>query len=416
MASFVEAAGIDHLSPELEAIIFGAGVVAAAFLLSWAAEVAETEVSAALALAGVAFIAVLPEYAVDLYFAWQAGQEAAAGIPLEQMRYVHYATANMTGANRLLVGLAWPLVGLLWWLRTRGHVRLERGVSLELLAMLLATLFAFTIPIKGSIAWWDGLVLVGLFAVYIYLTSRLPQREPELVGPPKAIAALSKTPRRIAILALFLFSAAMILASAEPFAEGLLGVGHKLGVSEFIMVQWIAPLASEAPEVLVASLLTIRGDAVAGMMVLISSKVNQWTLLVGTLPFAYSISAGSLLALPLDARQAEEIWLTAAQSLLAVVVLVRLNLPAWGAFLLLVLWATQLGFTSTTARFAYVFLYLAASTILMLAQPARLRDAARLGPLALQIVREPQRAAEVVGGLSADPLADDASPPPKRGP
>ncbi|MFN3974000.1 MAG: sodium:calcium antiporter [Dehalococcoidia bacterium] len=391
----------------MEALVFGAGVVAAAFLLSWAAEVAESEVSAALALAGVALIAVLPEYAVDLYFAWQAGQEAAAGIPPERMQYVHYATANMTGANRLLVGLAWPLVGLLWWLRTRGHVRLERGVSLELLAMLLATLFAFTIPIKGSIAWWDGLVLVGLFALYIYLTSRLPQREPELVGPPMAIASLPKPWRRATIVALFLFSAGMILSSAEPFAEGLLGVGRKLGVSEFIMVQWIAPLASETPEVLVAGLLTIRGDAVAGMMVLISSKVNQWTLLVGTLPFAYSISAGSLLALPLDARQAEEIWLTAAQSLLAVVVLVRLNLPSWGAFLLLVLWATQLGFTSTAARFAYVFLYLGASTILMLAEPARLRDAARLPSWAIKTVREPERAAEPVGGAHSSP----ADPP-----
>ncbi|MCS7206782.1 MAG: hypothetical protein NZ951_02465 [Dehalococcoidia bacterium] len=412
VGAVIKATGIDHLAPELEAIIFGMGVVAAAFLLSWAAEVAEREVSAALALAAVALIAVLPEYAVDLYFAWQAGQEARAGVPFEEMTYVHYATANMTGANRLLVGMAWPLVAFLWWLQARQPLRLERGVSLELLAMLAATLYAFTIPVKRSIAWWDGLVLVGMFAFYLYLTSRLPRREPELMGPAKAIASLPTGRRRVAIVGIFLFSAAMILSSAEPFAEGLLEVGRQLGVSEFIMVQWIAPLASESGEILVAALLTIRGDAVAGMMVLVSSKVNQWTLLVGTLPFAYSISAGSLLNLPLDARQAEEIWLTAAQSLLAVAVLVRLNMTAWGALLLFVLWATQLGFTSTTARFIYIFIYLAASVVLMLAEPARLRDAVRLVPLAVQTVRQPETAHALGGGADSAPAPSGQNPPP----
>ena len=84
----------------------------------------------------------------------------------------------------------------------------------------------------------------------------------------------------------------MIIASAEPFAHGLVETGQKLNVSEFLLIQWIAPLASESPEVLVAALLAWRGRAAAGMGALISSKVNQWTLLIGTLPIAFMIGSG----------------------------------------------------------------------------------------------------------------------------
>src|SRR5215813_12047226 len=63
-----------ELSRPLAALFFGLSIVGAAFLLSWAAEVAQLDISAGLAIAVLAFIAVLPEYAVDLVFAWKGGQ------------------------------------------------------------------------------------------------------------------------------------------------------------------------------------------------------------------------------------------------------------------------------------------------------------------------------------------------------
>ena len=88
-----------HVPHVAAAVLFGAAIVGAAFVLSWAAEVAQLDISAGLAIAVLAFIAVLPEYAVDLYFAWSAGH-----VP----QNAHYAAANMTGSNRLLLGLGWP--------------------------------------------------------------------------------------------------------------------------------------------------------------------------------------------------------------------------------------------------------------------------------------------------------------------
>ena len=57
----------------MEALLFGLAIVGAAFILSWAAEVAQLDISAGLAIAVLAFIAVLPEYAVDIVFAWKGG-------------------------------------------------------------------------------------------------------------------------------------------------------------------------------------------------------------------------------------------------------------------------------------------------------------------------------------------------------
>src|SRR5947209_9375183 len=62
------------LSAALQAFLYGLAIVGAAFLLSWAAEAAQMDISAGLAIAVLAFIAVLPEYAVDLVFARKGGE------------------------------------------------------------------------------------------------------------------------------------------------------------------------------------------------------------------------------------------------------------------------------------------------------------------------------------------------------
>ena len=56
-------------APLAALLIYGGAVVAASFVLAWAAEAAEVDISGGLAVALLAVIAVLPEYAVDLYFA-----------------------------------------------------------------------------------------------------------------------------------------------------------------------------------------------------------------------------------------------------------------------------------------------------------------------------------------------------------
>ena len=73
-----------------------------------------------------------------------------------------------------------------------------------------------------------------------------------------------------------------------------------------------------------------------------SSKVNQWTLLVGTLPIVFAISSRALHGLPIDAVQREELFVTAAQSAFAVAVLANRRISVREACALLGLWAAQL--------------------------------------------------------------------------
>src|SRR6185295_19111595 len=125
------------LSHPIEALVYGLSIVGAAFLLSWAAEVAQLDMSAGLAIAILAFIAVLPEYAVDLVFAFKAGHAfrdfglacRAPGATTESP--CSLALANMTGANRLLIGIGWSLVVFVAWFRSRGAGRRFTEVTLE---------------------------------------------------------------------------------------------------------------------------------------------------------------------------------------------------------------------------------------------------------------------------------------------
>jgi cation:H+ antiporter len=345
------------VDPALASAAYGAGIVAGAFLLSWAAEVAELDISASLAIAILALIAVLPEYAIEAVLAWDAGAsfDPATGAVTEETSRV---AANVTGSNRLLIGLGWSAVILIFWLRRGSDVDLrgQAGVEIALLAVVTAALLP--IVVMGQVHIVLALGLIGIYIAYLWIGATSDAEEPELVGTAARIAALPVRRRRIMVVCLFLYAAAVILATAEPFVDGLVAMGTDFGVDEFILIQWIAPLASESPEVIVAVMFALRAQPVAGLTMLISASVNQLTLLVGSMAVLFSLSAGEVLSFPLDDRQATEFLLTAAVSAVAVLLIAR-RVVAWstGAILLL-LFAAHLFFPASEDRLRFVFIYL----------------------------------------------------------
>lgn len=358
-----------HPAPVLALVVFGGAVVAASFLLAWAAEAVQVDISGGLAIALLAFIAVLPEYAVDLYFAYTAGS---------QPEYVHYAAANLLGANQLVLGLGWPLVvivGLRAVGRRTGRSVRELVLSprrrLELVFVGVSGVLGFVMPLSGEIHLALGIVLLAVFAFYLRQVATQPQTEPELIGTPARLAALPTKPRRWLLGWLFLFAAVAVLASAEPFAHALIDTGTQLGVNKVLLVQWLAPLASEAPEFIVAILLALRGNADDGLGALLSSKVNQWTLLVGSLPIAY-IAGGGHVALPLDAHQVAETTLTAAQTMLGFAVILRLRFHLRWALLLLGLFIVQFALPWEAARYVIAAVYGALALALLVRAQARM--------------------------------------------
>ena len=344
-----------HIEPVVAALLFGAAIVGAAFLLSWAAEVIQLDVGSGLALALLALIAVLPEYAVDFVFTSNAGQEYAETGAATQ--WGPLALANMTGANQLLIGFGWPLVILLgtWRVKskqatfeeaegtTATEVTLARTQTVDIAYLTIASLYGLTLFLKDTLTLWDAAILVGIYVAYMIRLAGASPEEPHLVGPSAYIASLPRNTRRLFNYALFVVAAGIILAVAEAFAESLIEVGEAIGVSEFLLVKWLAPLASEAPELLVATLFAWRLAARTGIGALISSKVNQWTLLVGTLPIVFAIFARQFVGLPLDRIQQVELWVTAAQSVFAVAIIASRSISRTEAWVMLSLFVAQLG-------------------------------------------------------------------------
>jgi cation:H+ antiporter len=407
-----------HPSPGLGAVLFGLAIVGAAFILSWAAEVAQLFISAGLAIAVLAFIAVLPEYAVDMVFSFKGGRDyrasgfdpscRPAGLAEGIESNCSLALANMTGANRLLIGVGWSMVVFIAWWRLRkrasakevapkrvptpsgskleataGGIALERSHAVEVSFLLVATLYSLTLPFKTSITLVDAAVLVGIFVVYTIRISRAPAEEPHLVGPARWIGSFSTRSARLwTCIGLFVVAAGVILLCAEPFAHNLVETGEAFGISEFLLVQWLAPLASESPELLVAGLYAWRLNTNAGLGTLVSSKVNQWTLLVGTLPIVFAIASSSSHGLPISTLQRDELLLTAAQSLFAVAILNNLTLSNKEALSLFGLFWAQFilgGFLPEWERRAVAGVYLLLAVIILVKDWGSVRKLLRDG-------------------------------------
>jgi cation:H+ antiporter len=357
---------IEEPPPGTVALATGVAILGAAFLLSWAVELAERDIPQSLALLILALVSVLPEYAVDLAFAVKAAEDPT---------WLPYPIANMTGANRLLIGFGWAAVVLVACRRDRTSVlAIPHPYRLEIRFLLITTLYSFLIPLSGSLSLFDAAVLLGIFFWYAVSAARGHSEEVDLLGPAAMLDDRTDDRSRHALILGFLFfSAYAIVVAAEPFASSLVTIGRSSAIEEFVLIQWVAPMASESPEFLVAIMFAWRHRGAVGLGALISSKVNQWTLLVGALPIAYAIALGEATGLPLDARQSQELWLTSAQSLLATLLICNFGFSRLEAIVLAVLFGVQLFFPSTEVRIAFTMLYLGLFGALLMASPERRR-------------------------------------------
>jgi cation:H+ antiporter len=173
---------------------------------------------------------------------------------------------------------------------------------------------------------------------------------------------------------------AVIYLVAEPFAEALIASGIALGLDRRTLVQWLAPLASETPEFIITATFAWRLLGAAALGALVSSKVNQWTLLVGTIPLVLNIASYVIgrpipAGLFLDDIQRADLLLTSAQSLFAVAVLLGLHLSLREAGLLLGLFLVQ--FVVPGSHSIITVIYIALSIVFFLRNRGQVATAAR---------------------------------------
>ncbi len=320
-------------------------LILSAFVIAWAAEAAQFIVSQGLALAILAWLQTLPEFAVEAAIAWEAGIDPEK---------VHLITANFTGSLRLLVGLGWPLIYFvsvffnrrLPFRRRFYPIKFDREHSVEVLALLPPLLYFVIILLKGTLSVFDTAILFCFYLAYLFILNRIPPHQTEeLKDAPYVTQKVMSLPRRFrkfAVFGLFLLGGVGLFLVAEPFLHSMLALATTLGVSHYFFVQWLAPFLSEFPEKVSALnwARTVK-KAPIGVMNMVSSNINQWTVLVGMIPIVYSLSKGGVSVVEFDHQQKVEILLTMVQSALGMVLLANLKFNWYEALGLFGLWFTQ---------------------------------------------------------------------------
>ncbi|HEY3221189.1 MAG TPA: hypothetical protein VGJ80_10705 [Gemmatimonadales bacterium] len=323
-------------------------ILLSAFLVAWGAEAAQFLISQGLALAILAWLQTLPEFAVEAVIAWEAGRNPERA---------HLAIANLTGAIRLLLGLGWPMIYFVFAFsaRRRGDpqftpIRLQPEHAVEVVGLVPPLLYFIVIVWKQSISWIDALVLLLLYVAYLLVLLRHPPQNVEELADVSRVSQWAYRERgwrrTAAIGALFGGGGFLLYVTAHPFLESMLAVAGLLGISQFVLVQWVAPFLSEFPEKVSAFLWARRvTHAPMALMNMVSSNINQWTILAAMIPLVYGYShhhhTGTWAAFHFDTAQRAEIILTLLQTGLGMVVLANMKFGWFDAAALFALWLVQ---------------------------------------------------------------------------
>src|SRR5829696_2943792 len=360
---FLVRMGGGAVAPPVQAAAYGAAVVAAAFMLAWACEAAQVDVANGLVVAVVAFVAILPEYIVEMHFAFSGRAD--------------YVTANLTGASRLLLGfcVAMPALAALlprrWRPERLSDLQLAPQHRVDLAILGLAAVWSLRGVVRGGLTLLDSLVLISLYVLYLRLAANAEDDAPPLVGVPAALAELPRSERRRWVAGLMGYSGFVILLTAVPFGDAILTSGALVGISPYLLLQWLVPLATETPELIVAMVLLTHGRGGQSAAVLIAGAVSQYTLALGSLPLAFHAGRGTG-PLPMQAREQVELFLTVTVALFAVAALIRLRLSRADASIMLGLFAAQFFLPSVFTRSVNALIFLALALDILVAERRRL--------------------------------------------
>lgn len=327
-------------------------------IIGWAAELTAVHLSAGIALAVLAWLQCSPEFAVEAAIAWSQNSELAL--------------ANLTGSLRLLMGLGWPMVFFIHWIgqarkkKRAKDVTLEKHFAVEAAGLGIPVLYFLVIWAKGTWTTIDGIILVSFYGLYFWMLNRERKygekmeeeldEDDEEAWVVRKVLAMKPATQKIITFSMFLFGGIVLYFTVHPFVESLKAAAFAFGVTEFVFIQWVAPIASEFPEKVTAFNWARDPKKVSMAVVnMLSSVTSQWTLLAGLVPIVFSISAGHMVTLELTPFQRTEVLLTIVQSAVAVIFLADLKIKDHEAAGLFILWLAQ--FLMPSSRGPLVLVY-----------------------------------------------------------
>src|SRR5882757_6601873 len=227
-------------------------IVAAAFLIAWGAEALQFMVSQGLALAMLAWLQTLPEFAVEADIAWNAARHTEGYSD-------SLVTANFTGSIRLLMGFGMPTV---YFIRAWMHRKIktvEKAITLdpfhsvEIVSLFPPTIYFFFIVYRGRLDLLDTVVLLGFYFMYMWLLLKMPPEEEdesvdELPWVSRLVLKRGKIGRVAGVVAIFVGGGLILYLCVHPFVNSLQSLAAMVHISGYFFIQWIAPFMSEFPE------------------------------------------------------------------------------------------------------------------------------------------------------------------------
>ena len=331
--ALLNGAGLIAAGRPAELALYGVALAAATYLLWGASNLVWAGVKLRYGVALLVLAAVLPEFAVEVIFAWSGGAE-------EELARGPLVLATVTGANRLLIGLAWPLVAVIHLMRSGGgRLALNLDQRSYLWLLLVAALYALTIYLKAFLSLFDTLLLALLFGAFLWRIAR-----PQTADETAERGGGTSSRRRRALAAGAMAGAAVASVAIAMYFADSVAAAMPFGLGRFESVQWLVPLASKTPVLAGLAALALRARTDIATSALLTVQIVQLTVLLAALPLASYLSgltqghAGTII---LNDRQGSELLLTSAQTLFMVVVVARLSISWNGALALLALFGLQ---------------------------------------------------------------------------
>lgn len=314
-------------------------ILAAAFVIGWGAETAQTFMPRALALTILAWLQTLPEFAVEASIAWNQQRDLMI--------------ANLTGSLRLLVGLGWPMIFFVHFffqgMAKRKFIKeivVEDEDFIGVLFLFVSILYFIFILYKRTLGLMDSFFLSVIYGLYLVIIMRFPsvevEDEDELPWIGRQIVRLRPVPKMLSVFLIFALGGWVLYVSVHPFIDTLQRWSLQLGISTFVFVQWVAPFLSEFPEKVSAfNWARQTKKAPMALMNMVNSNINQWTMLAAMIPIVFNLSLGRIESVPLEGVHHMELALTIAQSALGGLLLLDMRFSLFDSAAIFILWFVQ---------------------------------------------------------------------------
>jgi hypothetical protein len=296
------------LRPE-NAISAALAVFAAAYLLSVSAELIHFDLPNALAIPFVAAVSMIPACAVTGY----AGLSGGA---------VPFAAA----VERALVVGGGIVVLFVYWFRSRHpYVLANVRMRIELISLLLAALCWFVVAAKGSLAIYDGAVLLVVYIIYIRISVRRKvQRAPVESVAVRTIAGRSNSWRRLIAAALVALAGWTLALAIKPFAGGFMTAWGPEAASFVVILNVVVITAGSS----------LRLKPHIGLAVVLAASVAGMTLVLAAALCARAIGGWELSSIAIGGGGRSDLFMSAALVLGAAFAIMDLKFSWKGALAL----------------------------------------------------------------------------------